>query len=839
MVYANEITFEKRSTTGLISTQNDTGRALALPVVFFLISLILPFVLPLGGLRLSVYRIVLIIMTIPLLVMWLRGQAGTKRLADFALLLLCIWMTLSVAVVDSPQRALEAGGIFFCETFGAFLMGRCLVRSEKNFHRVALILFAIVMFLMPFAIIEAITGRNVILEFMSKIWPSYSRVAKNPRWGLDRVQGTFEHPILFGVFCGSAIGLAYMVLGYGKSFFRRIMLGLLVMFTAGLSLSAGPLTGMVVQIEMAIWNEVLAKFRARWKVLAALTALAYIAIEIGSDRSAPAVFISYFSFNEYSAYMRLHIWNFGTLSIVNHPLFGIGFAEWARPSWMSSSIDMFWIVFGVRHGIPAMILTLLTFFAVYLPLAFRKNLPDRAASYRLGVIFTLTAFFLTGWTVHYWNATYVLFMFLLGASVWILNVPDKGTGDSPPDTESQDSAPHSKSAYTRFPHKHKRRATTAGKTGTLALACATILVTTIPNVLSASETLHVSNKRELSRALRGAQGGEHIFLADGNYGALRIDGLAFDPPVTMQSEFGRNARFTSISLNDAHGIRIESVHVDHPRNRGRNDALVEIVGGSQNIEFRNSEINAKVDSDFPDFVALLTGGSVRDITFADNIIHDVKRGGLFMAVQGLVLRGNTVDRIGEDSFKFIAVQDVLIENNTGARLVYPQKGYHLDFIQFQGAPSSGITIRGNVSLPGNEAAATVQGIFLDDAHYSDVLIERNVIVTGMIRGVSLSEGTNVVARYNTVLDIEGIGSKATKVMVDGQSYGNIMGSYSNDKELGLGQNLVLQQTDPSGDWHYDSVFRNADHGLGITLEDLQPVPNGLAKEFGAYQNSTP
>ena len=32
----------------------------------------------------------------------------------------------------------------------------------------------------------------------------------------------------------------------------------------------------------------------------------------------------------------------------------------------------------------------------------------------------MTGFFLVGWTVHFWMATYVLFMFLLGSGMWLL-----------------------------------------------------------------------------------------------------------------------------------------------------------------------------------------------------------------------------------------------------------------------------------------------------------------------------------------------------------------------------------------------------------------------------------
>lgn len=423
-------------------------------VAFFILGLILPFIIQLGGLRLSAYRIMLIFFTVTALFRWLKGAAGKKRVADFAIFGLCLWATMSMLVVHGAQTAIEAGGIFFVETCGAYLVGRCFVRTADDFRRMTSILFTTVMVFAPFALIEALTGQNILLQIADSIFPSYDRIAKDPRWGMDRVQATFEHPILFGVYCGSVIGLAYMVLGYGKSFFRRIGLGLAVFFTAAMSLSAGPLTGMVAQFYIAIWNELFSGWKARWKVLVVLVFVAYLIIEIGSNRSAPAVFISYFSFNEFSAFMRIHIWNFGTASILNNPVFGIGFNEWERPSWMSSSIDMFWIVPGVRYGIPAILFTFLAFWSIYLSLAFKKGISERHSAYRLGALITLTAFFLSGWTVHFWNATYVLFCFLLGSTVWLLDASDED--ENPDFALTDDASSESRSRYSRFPQTHKR-----------------------------------------------------------------------------------------------------------------------------------------------------------------------------------------------------------------------------------------------------------------------------------------------------------------------------------------------------------------------------------------------
>jgi hypothetical protein len=75
----------------------------------------------------------------------------------------------------------------------------------------------------------------------------------------------------------------------------------------------------------------------------------------------------------------------------------------------------------MRYGLLAMICTFVVFFAIVLPLIFRKGLDARQSDYRLGLVFVLIGFFLTGWTVYYWNTVYAIFLFLLGSGVWLLD----------------------------------------------------------------------------------------------------------------------------------------------------------------------------------------------------------------------------------------------------------------------------------------------------------------------------------------------------------------------------------------------------------------------------------
>src|SRR5262249_41902825 len=68
------------------------------PVALFLIGLVVPWVFYFGSLRMSVYRILLLLMFLPCVGVWLAGKAGRIRIADIALLLYSFWVIVSLSV---------------------------------------------------------------------------------------------------------------------------------------------------------------------------------------------------------------------------------------------------------------------------------------------------------------------------------------------------------------------------------------------------------------------------------------------------------------------------------------------------------------------------------------------------------------------------------------------------------------------------------------------------------------------------------------------------------------------------------------------------------------------
>lgn len=380
----------------------------------------MPWVFSFGPLAISVYRLVLVILIVPCLVFWMSGKAGRIRAPDILLALCCAWSALAIGVVHGPGGAVEPGGILFIETFGAYLIGRCYIRTADDLLAAARLLFVVVAIMLPLAVFEAVTGQKLMLELFRMVLPTTEGTTTELRWGLSRVQGPFEHPILFGVFCSGMVALTHLVLGRGVAPAQRWAMTATVAVTAALSFSSSPLVALLAQLALLGWNSVLKDVRSRWRILWVIGIVIYLAAELGSRQSVPQL-LTRFAFDQWTALYRLLIFEHGWASVMAHPLFGTGFNDWVHPSWMSSSIDMFWLVPAVRHGLPAAALFMLAFFVATVSVGLRPFQDERLQSYKTAYLITLVGFFIAGWAVHFWMATYVLFMFLMGGGMWLLD----------------------------------------------------------------------------------------------------------------------------------------------------------------------------------------------------------------------------------------------------------------------------------------------------------------------------------------------------------------------------------------------------------------------------------
>jgi len=188
-------------------------------------------------------------------------------------------------------------------------------------------------------------------------------------------------------------------------------------------------------------------------------------------------------------------------------------------------------------------------------------------------------------------------------------------------------------------------------------------------------------------------------------------------------------------------------------------------------------------------------------------------------------------------------------NNFGATNIHSSPTAHVDFVQGQGSVSNSRFI-GNVALAGSNQH--FQGLFFDDATYTNLTFENNLIHAPSIRGISVSSPRNgtpssgIIARFNTVLRPAVAGdaansNKASLILLPSGSVqeNNIVSNITTKPAQRLSgtpgkENVVAQYDEPGDDYFYNNYYVNAARGRGAKIADFTPVANSYGQTKGAF-----
>ncbi|MEQ9112605.1 MAG: O-antigen ligase family protein, partial [Rhodospirillaceae bacterium] len=263
-------------------------------------------------------------------------------------------------------------------------------------------------------VVEIVTQKNIIRDIFSVVADADFTINSKSRYGLLRPVGPFPHSIHAGVFCSALFAMFWMGLKGGG----RLVGSLASIVGVGVTLSSGPLLALVMQLGLIVYRAIMKTFKGvrYWRLLLIAVVIMGAFIQIGSNRGVVLFVIQNITFDGWTAFYRTLIWDFGMNSVMAHPLFGIGFSEWARPGWMHSSVDTFWLLTAMRYGLPCLILMVAGIALIYRNVAIsaREVTDPRWKGLCLGWVFAMTAFLFAGFTVHFWANLYVLFFFMLG-----------------------------------------------------------------------------------------------------------------------------------------------------------------------------------------------------------------------------------------------------------------------------------------------------------------------------------------------------------------------------------------------------------------------------------------
>jgi hypothetical protein len=391
-----------------------------LPALLFVGALAMPpetsFVV--GGLRLSPYRLVLLACFVRCARCLLSGEVGARRLPDVMIVLHALWAGVALIVAHGIAQAAPTAGIYFVESVGAYLLGRTCVRNERDLERVVWLFTVITACLVVVTLPEAVTGKHFVRDVFRSMLGGTPPDEMGKRYGLTRAFGPFEHPILHGVFCAVSVGMSLQVLGGGAG--RAAARTCVLMVATITTVSSGAIVSALLQLGMIVYDRATAWLPGRWYLLAGAVVAGLIAVGTVSSRPPHQVLMTSLALSRETAYTRMEIFNYGSLSVAKHPLFGIGLADWERPDWMpeTGSVDNFWLLTAMRYGIPALLLLAGAMaYVVVRGATASKGSPESLRGAK-GLIFAVVSVSLAGTTVHFWNALFTLFFFLLGCGMW-------------------------------------------------------------------------------------------------------------------------------------------------------------------------------------------------------------------------------------------------------------------------------------------------------------------------------------------------------------------------------------------------------------------------------------
>ena len=425
-----------------------------LPILarLMLISILMPLFFSLGDLLLTPTRLLCLVMIPYLTVRLLSGAYGRLVITDYLIFFYSFWVMLSFIKLHGGAQIPYAGSQVAI-TLGGYLVARASIRSPGQMIAMSGFMVTLVLILMPFAFIEALTGEYIIPQWIvdTGLFGTVGSVPYPPRMGLYRAQVVFAHPIHWGLYCSMALSLYFVTRLQLVGPFTRYLVSALIVLGTFFSVSSGPFLTVLFQLALIFYMLVLNNVKMQWKLLVWGGVIGYTAIELSTTKFGMFAIAQKLAFNSHTAYYRPLIWQYGTAQVDRTPFFGVGRGGWSRPFWMTSSIDNYWLQLAVVNGLPASI-SMFGAFMVTMIFAGRGHYVKGSDAYyvRVGYTFTFVALILSLATVTVWNEVLCMLMFLLGAGQYMLQATAPSTApaaEARDDSRPTDQGP----AYSRFP----------------------------------------------------------------------------------------------------------------------------------------------------------------------------------------------------------------------------------------------------------------------------------------------------------------------------------------------------------------------------------------------------
>ena len=379
---------------------------------FVLLGLILPAweaKIFIAGQKLTLGRVAVILLFVPALIEVCRR--GRRIVAtDYFMFATASWMLITALYNDGLSSFASVSSVAI-ELAGGYLAGRAFFKSAEDidaFIRTLKILTIVAVFV---ALLDNITGRWVAHDLAAAL---FKTEALDPvfRGSWVRAASTFDHPILFGTFCGivSAIFIVQT-----SNPLNRIFYSALCLVGCILSQSSVSIFCYVIVLAAFSFDAALAPLKKRWTIFWIIAAGSlFVVFQV--VHNPVGWIISHLTLDPDTGYFRILIWDSALDQIAASPIFGHSYGPYNEQI-LDLSVDSVWLVSALRFGLPMIVLlffsnvtamTSLRSFSVSHP---RDRYLKRA---RFALTTALFLFMFAGLTVHYWNYMWIFWAICIG-----------------------------------------------------------------------------------------------------------------------------------------------------------------------------------------------------------------------------------------------------------------------------------------------------------------------------------------------------------------------------------------------------------------------------------------
>jgi hypothetical protein len=269
---------------------------------------------------------------------------------------------------------------------------------------------------------------------------------------------------------------------------------------------------------------------------------------------------------------------------------------------------------------------------------------------------------------------------------------------------------------------------------------------------------------DLAAAVATAAPGDRVLLGPGDYGAVRLEGVTADPPITIQSaDPAVPARLSALRIRRSSGLSIEGLLVEGARvGAGKGgQPLVLVAEDANDIHLRGLTVRSGTGYETwgaATWLATVRNGIELNGTrneLTDSRIVAVRTGVIARGPEARVI-GNLVDGFSHDGMRGLG-DNGWFEGNRVQNCVKVDGNHDDGFQSWSRGPDGksgggvirGVVLKDNVILSNADRRLVapicprLQGIGMFDGMYEDWLIEGNRIETNAWHGITVLGGINV------------------------------------------------------------------------------------------------